>query len=128
MVNLHAVVSPLISSINPPVRVDVKVSTGYSTQADGTRVPSYSGPYSVQAQVQPLTGRDLMQIDGLNLQGTLKAIYICGSIDAAVRSDLKGGDLVIMPDGTVWLVAQMLEAWGLTAGWSKACIVLQNGS
>jgi hypothetical protein len=125
--NLHGIVAPIIAGVNPMVVARVQVSTGYTTGADGGRVPTYGPVISVTAQVQPLTSRDLQQIEGLNIQGTLKAIYLCGDLKGAVRSELKGGDLVTLPDGTVWLVVQMLESWGLTAGWSKSAMVLQNG-
>ena len=60
------------------------------------------------AQVQALSGRDLRQIEGLNLQGTLRAVYLNGVIDGIVRVALKGGDLITLPDGSV-------------VGWSPWC-------
>ena len=80
------------------------------------------------AQVQALSGRDLRQAEGLNLQGDVRALYINGSLDGVVRPLLKGGDLVTLPDGTVWLVSTTSEPWNLSAGWTKAIITLQNGS
>ena len=127
--NLHSVVSGAISVVNPPVVVSIQRSTG-STQSptgDGTPVPTYDTPYSVPAQVQPITSRDLLQMNGLNQGGVKKAIYINGAVDGVVRPLLKGGDLVTFPDATVWLVVQVLEGFNLTAGWTKAVLVLQNG-
>lgn len=83
---------------------------------------------SLFAQVQPLTKSDLMQLDGLNINGDKKAIYLNGAIDGVVRVKLKGGDLIDMPDGQVWLVVQNLEGFDATAGWTKAAMVLQDGS
>lgn len=80
---------------------------------------------TVLAQVQPLTYRDIQQVDGLNLQGTRRAIYLNGFIDGLIRSSNKGGDLVTLPDGTVWLVAIVLEHWD--SGWCKVAATLQNG-
>ena len=38
-------------------------------------------------------------------------------------------DLTItLPDGSVWLVALILEGWSRSAGWTKAAITLQDGS
>lgn len=125
--NLHQIVGPAIAVVNPRLPVSVRVSTGQSTTAaDGTRTPTYATPITVLAQVQPLTWKDIQQLDGLNLQGERKAIYLYGTIDGLVRPDRKGGDLVTMPDKSVWLVAQVLEDFSLTAGWTKAAIVLQN--
>ena len=81
--------------------------------------------YSILAQVQALSGRDLRQIEGLNLQGTLRSIYITGSLDGIVRPTIKGGDLVTLPDGSVWLVTLVPEPWNLTASWTKAILTLQ---
>jgi hypothetical protein len=45
-----------------------------------------------------------------------------------VRVTNQGGDLITFPDGSVWLVVMILEAFSQTAGWTKAAITLQNGS
>lgn len=82
----------------------------------------------ILAQVQPLSNRDLQQIEGLNLGGDKKAVYVNGNVDGVVRVWLKGGDLVDLPDGSVWLVNQSLESFDLTAGWTKFLITLQDGA
>jgi hypothetical protein len=79
-------------------------------------------------QVQPLGWRDLQQLDGLNLQGTRRKIYIHGEIDGIVRSENKGGDLIVVASGVnvgTWLVAQVLEAW---PDWCCVAVTLQNGA
>jgi hypothetical protein len=126
--NLHSIVSGAISAVNPSMLVSVQVSTGSVKNADGTRVPTFAPPVNVRAQVQPVTFRDIQQLEGLNLQGIRKAIYLNGEIDGLVRVTNQGGDLITFPDGSVWLVVMILEAFNLTAGWTKAAIVLQNGS
>lgn len=129
--NLHAIAGPIVGAVNPSVQITVKVSAGYTTQSDGTRVPSYTLYSNVSAQVQSLTFRDLQQIDGLNLQGTRRAIYLNGDIEGIVRASNRGGDLIVMPDGTVWLVAMVLESWGApgsTDAWCKVVATLQDGS
>lgn len=87
---------------------------------------SMSAELALLAQVQALSGRDLRQTEGMNLQGTLSAIYVNGPLDGVVRSALKGGDLIVFPDGRVWLVSVVLEPWNTTAGWTKVACVLQN--
>ena len=82
----------------------------------------------ILAQVQPLSGGDLRHMDALNLQGSHRAIYIGGPLAGGVRVGVKGGDIVTLPDGSVYLVTQPLEPWYGTAGWSKAAMTLQNGS
>lgn len=123
--DLHGIASSAIGSVNPFVPVTIAVSTGSTTNADGSRVPTYDTPIDgVSAQVQPMTGRELSQTEGLNLQGTKRGVYLEGNIDAIVRLNQKGGDLVTMEDGSVWLTVLILEAW---PDWCKAVIVLQNG-
>lgn len=81
---------------------------------------------SVMAQVQPLTWRDLQQLDGLNLGGTKRKIYLYGQIDGTERVSRKGGDLVAIAAGVnagVWLTTQVLEQF---PDWVSAAIVLQN--
>ncbi len=126
--NLHSIVAPYIGVVNPLIPVQLQASTGYATNSDFTTTPSYAPAVTVLAQVQALSGKDLRQIEGLNLQGTLKTIYLNGEIDGVVRAQLKGGDLITLPDNSIWLVSHVLEPWNLTAGWTKAIITLQNGS
>jgi hypothetical protein len=79
-------------------------------------------------QVQPITWRDLQQMEGINLGGVRWKIYLNGEIDAIVRPEHKGGDLITITTGRhqgVWLVNQVLEAW---PDWCCASITLQNGA
>ena len=131
--NLQGITAAAISAVNPMVTAQLRVSTGNVTNADFTVSPSYAAAVPVQAQVQSLTYRDLQQIDSLNLQGTKRAIYLQGDVEGIVRPTNRGGDLITMPDGTVWLVAQVLEQWGQNANtpaeqWCKVACTLQNGS
>ena len=74
-----------------------------------------------------MTGGDLRQVEGLNLNGTRKSIYLYGNVDAIVRVNNKGGDLVnLTDDSTVYLVHQVLEHW--PKHWVKVACTLQNGS
>jgi hypothetical protein len=128
--NLHSIVTPAISAINPPVTASVSRSTGYTTNADGSRVPTYSVPFSVQVQAQSLTYTDLMQLNGLNIQGIRRAIYLSGVVEGVVRVAQNGGDILTFPSGTfpegnVWLAAHVLESWS-QSGWTKIAIVLQD--
>lgn len=76
-------------------------------------------------QIQNLTFRDLQQLEGLNVQGVRHAIYINGRVDGIIRSQNKGGDLVTFADGSIYLVAHVLEYWPT---WCKVAATLQNGS
>lgn len=128
--NLHSIATGLISMVNPPVTVTLSRSTGYTTNADGTRVPTYNQITGVQVQVQSLTYGDIQLLNGLNIQGVRRAIYIGHEVEAIVRVGKEGGDLLTfpagtLPEGNVWLAAHVLEAW---PSWRKVAITLQNGA
>lgn len=124
--NLHAIVAPVVASVNPWVTAQYRQPSGlYTTAADGTRVPTYLPDVPLQVQRQALSSADLKQMDGLNLGGEKAALYVQGGIKNAVRSDQRGGDLFLMQDGTTWLVTQVLENWAATGGWTKVACVRQ---
>jgi hypothetical protein len=106
----------------------LQASTGNATAADGSRTPTYAAPVQIQVQVQALQYNDIAQVNGLNIQGKRLAMYIQGNWDGVVRNDQKGGDLITLPDNTVWLCAMVLENWSLSAGWTKICATLQDGA
>ena len=124
--NLHGIVSGAIQVVNPDILADVMVSTGQTTNPDGSRTPAFQTTTGVPVQVQALTGQDIRQIEGLNLQGELRAIYVNGDIEGLVRAKKKGGDLIVIysgPSTGTWLVSQVLETW---PDWTKFACVLQN--
>lgn len=95
--NLHQVASGAIGTVNPFISLSIRVSTGSATEDDGSRTPSYAPAVTVSGQVQALTFRDIQQLDGLNLQGTRRAIYVNGRVEGLVRVQNSGGDLVTVP-------------------------------
>ena len=124
--DLHGIVTPVINAVNPEIAAVLKVSTGSTRSTDGSRVPTYAADASITVQVQSLTYKDIQQIDGLNLQGTRRAIYARGEINGLVRSENKGGDLIVVASGVnagTWLVAMVLEQW---PDWCKVAVTLQN--
>lgn len=124
--NLHSIVGPIVAAVNTWVTAQYRQHAGtYATAADGKRTPNYIADVDMQVQRQALSANDLKQLDGLNLGGEKAALYVQGDIKAVVRGDQRGGDLFVMPDGTAWLVAQVLENWAATGGWTKVCVVRQ---
>jgi hypothetical protein len=123
--NLHALAGPVVALVNPPVTAQYLKSTGSVTADDGKRTPSFAAPVDLQAQVQPLTGDDLKQMSGVNLQGERRAMYLTGDVKAIARPDGRGADLLTLLDGSAWLVCVSLEDWNLTAGWVKVGCVRQ---
>lgn len=127
--NLHAIVGPIVGAVNPNVPVTIRSSTGYTTASDGTQVPTYAPDVVATAQIQALSSGDLLKLDGLNINGDKRGVYLYGDIQSVLRGEKLGGDLVIFPDGSTWLVAFVFEDWehGVlgNTGWCKACLVLQ---
>jgi hypothetical protein len=123
---LRALANSIIQPVNPDVPVTVSISTGWTSNPDGTRTPTYE-LFNAMAQVQALSFRDIQQIAGLNLQGTRKAIYLEGEVDGLQRSTNQGGDLITFPDGSIWLVAMVLEQWA-NEDWCKVAATLQNNA
>lgn len=121
--NLHGVAGPIVSAVNPTAPVSVQASIGKDTLPDGTAVPQYADAVWVPGQIQAMTFRDIQQVEGLNLNGTRRSIYLYGKVDGLVRPLNKGGDLITTSDGAVWLVAMVLEQW---PNWCKVAVTLQN--
>ena len=132
--NLQRLTASVIGAVNPPIPCTIRVSSGYTVGSDFAQVPAYQTYQGVLCQVQSLTSQDLRKLDGLNLQATMRAIYLTGNTEGVDRAAIKGGDLFTMPSlpsfpgPTTWLVAQVLEHWDGATGWTKIAIVLQNGS
>lgn len=124
--NLHAIAVGYVAAINPIVIATLQASTGYTTSDDGSRVPSYADPVPCQVQMQALAYNDLVQVSGLNINGEKRALYLNGTWQGVSRPDGKGGDLITLADGSVWLVAQVLENWGFMDGWTKLAVVQQD--
>lgn len=123
--NLHALVKGAIGTVNPHILGSVLQSTGATIKPDGTPQPQYRQFDNIEMQVQSLTTKDLRQAEMLNLQGTLRSIYLFGEVDGIVRATAKGGDLIVIDHGVnkgVWLVNSVLEQW---PDWCKVSVVLQ---
>lgn len=126
--DLRGIANGISSTVNPNTTVTVLKSTGYIIGAGCKQVPTYADPLTGPAQIQAATSDDLKQLDGLNIQGTVKTIFFRGALAGVVRPN-QGGDLVQIKDpitGAVletWLVVKVLEGWHT---WTKAAICLQG--
>jgi hypothetical protein len=122
---------------------DLAIGTMITGQVGG--VPGGAGTYSltqqqtvapetmttsvtIYGQLQMLSGESLKHIDALGLQGSHRVLYTNLTLRGAVRAQVRGGDLLTLPSGAVYLVTQMLEPWQDTAGWVKILLTLQDGS
>jgi hypothetical protein len=123
--NLNQIVSGAISSVNPMVTATLRASTGSTTNPDGTRVPTYAAPVAVQCQIQSLQYQDILKLAGLAIQGVRNKVYLDGDWQGLVRADRRGGDLLTMPDGSIYLVALILESW---PDWTCAAVTMQDNA
>ena len=124
--NLHQIVSGVIAAVNPLVMCRlIKNNLGYTTAEDGTTTPVAQDPIFIPCQIQALEYNDISQLDGMNIQGERRAVYLNGDWEGVVRVGQDGGDSLMMPDGTVWLCVFTLENW---PDWTKMAVTLQNGS
>jgi len=122
--DLRGIANGVSGVVNANEAVSVLRSTGYTIGAGAKQIPAYAAPVSGFAQVQALDANDLKQLDGLNIQGVIKAIYLRGALAGVVRPNQTGGDIVLRNNGSEkWLVVKVLEGW---TGWTKAAIVLQG--
>lgn len=119
--DLRSIANGVANTVNANVMVSVKRSIGYTVGTGRKQIPTFAQAVDGLAQVQALDGSDLKQLDGLNIQGTIRAIYLRGKLAGVVRPDGEGGDIVTM-DGADWLVVKVLESWPT---WTKAAIVKQ---
>lgn len=129
--DLRSIANGVSSQVNPNIIVTVLRSTGSEIGRGGKQAPTYAEGVSGPAQLQALDGSTLRQMDGLNIQGVLRAIYLRGNLAGVIRPDSKGGDLVTIeppapaPFVGTWLVVKVLETWPL---FTKAVVQYQNGN
>ena len=122
--NLQAIAAPLAAAVNPTVLVTYRKSVGYSTDSAYTQQPKYADFAGVPCQIQPVPSGELRRFSGLNQQGSYQRMYLNGDIEGVVRSAIKGGDLFVLPDGSVWLVTNSVENW---PDWTCCIVTRQNG-
>ena len=68
----------------------------------------------------------MVHLDGLNIQGIRRAIYLNGTVDGINRINRQGGDLIKIASGPnkgTWLVALVLEQF---PDWAKCAVTLQD--
>ncbi len=129
MIDVRGLANAATTTVNPNVVVSVLKSTGYTAGAGARQVPSYATAIIGPVQIQALDGDDLKQLDGLNIQGTIRALYGNGFMAGVLRPNQEGGDIVKItdmsgfPGARDWLVVKVLEGWPT---WTKVAIVLQG--
>lgn len=120
--NVHGIVSGIISTVNPNVQVTVVRSTGYTTSASGKQIPTTRKASGVSAQIQGVKANELQHLNGLGIQGVLRSIHLNGDWRGIQRADKAGGDTILFNDHT-WLVVWVYETW---PDWSRVIVAMQQ--
>ena len=94
--DLRGISNSVSDTVNPNIPVTVQSSTGFTIGAGLRQVPTYSSTAGF-AQIQALDSSDLRQLDGLNIQGSIRAIYLRGALAGVV------------PNMNEWVVVKMVK-------------------
>jgi hypothetical protein len=131
--NLRQVANRYTRAVNPNLSATLQRCSGYTTSADGRRVPSYGADEDVNVQLQTLTQSELEHLDKLNISNGQASVFIDTQLSSVDRSSQSGGDLIVFSSdwsvpaslrGQTWLVVALLEGWP-GSGWCKAAITSQ---
>jgi hypothetical protein len=124
--NIRALANRFTQVTNRNIPINWIQSNGYTTNDAGKRFPK-TITMSVQAQVQALSGSDLLHTDGLNMQGVMRSVYMYGNAVGVVRADKLGGDILVFPEclngcNKNWLITKVVETW---PDWCHVVVTLQ---
>jgi len=125
--NLRGIANKYIQVTNPNQEINWVQSNGYITDDAGKRTPK-TITLTVQAQIQALSATDLKHIDGLNINGIMRSVYMYGNAAGVVRADQIGGDILVFPEtpkgcNKNWLITQVMETW---PDWCHVIVTLQQ--
>jgi hypothetical protein len=121
--NLHGFVSGVIGAINPNILVIVKKNTGYTTNADFTRTPSYTVLPDVSAQVQGVKAKEIEHMQSMNIAGVLRSVHLNGDWETIQRANNGAGGDRMHFGGYDWLVVWVYETW---PDWSRVIVQQQT--
>ena len=129
MVNLRGIANSAIQQINPNQLIKISAPNGYTVDPDTLlQMPAYT-QLTAQGNVQSLSSDDLDQMSGLNIEGTLRAVYLYGNWGGVLRPDGQPNTILTFTTNESgitkereWNVFQVLEMW---ATWCKVAVVLQ---
>ncbi|EOW5050510.1 hypothetical protein ACOY09_003775, partial [Escherichia coli] len=101
--NLHKIANSAIRRVNPNISAILKKYAGETIGPGRKPVPSYLPDQNVTIQLQPISRGDMQHVDGLNIQGLAKVIYVNGNYFSVQREMEQGGDIFVI-NGEQWLV------------------------
>ena len=116
MMNLHNIVRPAITAINPDQPVTIKVNQGNQHFSGGIVEPLWE-TISAMAQVQPVLSNEIQFIDNYVSSSEYRNFYLNGAYSGLNRRSTTGGDIITW-DGKDYFVDSEPEPWN-TVGWTK---------
>lgn len=119
--NLHKIANSAIRRVNPNISAVLKKYAGETIGPGRKPAPSYLPDQNVTIQLQPISRGDMQHVDGLNIQGLAKVIYVNGNYFSVQREMEQGGDIFVI-NGEQWLVVEPVELW---PNWCRLIAVLQ---
>ena len=121
--NLHAIVSGAIGSVNKHELVTIYRCNGVTNTAGVVKV-SYS-PQDIIAQVQAPSAADLRLFDNLADARHVKKFYINAPASTINRQEETAGDIFERADGTYWLIDMIRDDFS-PEGWLCCIATLQH--
>ncbi|QDH17411.1 hypothetical protein [Swingsia samuiensis] len=112
----------MIAPVNGQIQAVLKVTNGYTVNDDFSKTPNEL-EISVMIEVQAMSTSDLRQVQNINQQSDMRAVYIRGGIKGLNRPLQTGGDILHFY-GSDWKVVQVLEEWGMEE-WTKLVVSRQ---
>ena len=121
--NLHAIVSGAIGSVNHHEMVTIYRCTGLTNTAGVIHV-TYT-PQDILAQVQAPNAGDLKLFDNLADAKHVKKFYINASAHTINRHEETAGDIIERADGSFWLIDMIRDDFS-PEGWLCVLGTLQH--
>ena len=122
--NLHEIASSAINAINPFQTITITPRGMYTVNQYGETTETSGTPYTVEADIQPVSSEDIKFITNYNQSTIYKSFWVSANAYGLNRPMAKGGDMVVWGDKTFYVV-HMPEGWYETCGWTHFVGALQ---
>lgn len=122
ILDVFGIASGVLGEVNPMQDAVLRVSDGVTIAEDYSATSTYRD-IPVQIEVQALAGGDLQLLENIEQQADMRTVYMRGATHALNRPLDTGGDLLLF-NGGIWRVTQVLEQWG-GDDWCKIAVTRQ---
>lgn len=128
--NLHAIAAKAVNLAHPNVRAVLYRNTGQNVMADGSVKPDYAAGANIIAQMQPEGASSMYHANRVGMEEVNRKFYLHSDSEPAtcvasiVRAFSRGGDMLVLEDGSWWLVDEVLEDF-TRSGWACVRATLQ---